>query len=218
MSSARLFDPFGTRDTFEVGGKKIGIYRLSKLEQLGLCKLAELPYSIRILLEAVLRNCDGYEVTEDDVKGLAGWKAEAALLRDLPGLSREDIRLLAAVGIHRAHMLTKFTAEELWQRIQRFRGSTPQPWHAWIRDRNSWPREEEIAEWIAIARMSTGEHRDLLALTSAETDDDEPDDDGPKPAGEHDHSSRKRTRRSRRARFSAASTRPRWSSAAFVAP
>jgi aconitate hydratase len=84
MSSARLFDPFGARDTFDVGGKKIGIYRLSKLEQLGLCKLAELPYSIRILLEAVLRNCDGYEVTEDDVKGLAGWKADKAVDVEIP--------------------------------------------------------------------------------------------------------------------------------------
>src|SRR5437868_11589766 len=74
-ASARLRDPFGARDTFSTSAGKIGIYRLSKLEQLGLCKLATLPYSIRILLEAVLRNCDGYEVTEDDVKGLAGWKA-----------------------------------------------------------------------------------------------------------------------------------------------
>jgi aconitate hydratase len=74
-SSARLQDPFGARDTFATSAGKLGIYRLSKLEQLGLCKVDTLPYSIRILLEAVLRNCDGYEVTEDDVKGLAGWSS-----------------------------------------------------------------------------------------------------------------------------------------------
>lgn len=73
-ASARLRDPFGARDTFSTSAGKIGIYRLSKLEQLGLCQLATLPYSIRVLLEAVLRNCDGYEVTEADVRGLAGWK------------------------------------------------------------------------------------------------------------------------------------------------
>ncbi|MCE9606840.1 MAG: aconitate hydratase AcnA, partial [Planctomycetia bacterium] len=83
-SSARLHDPFGARDTFNSASGKIGLYRLSKLEELGLCKLAELPYSIRILLEAVLRNCDGYKVTEDDVKGLAGWKADKAIDVEIP--------------------------------------------------------------------------------------------------------------------------------------
>ena len=66
-AAARSHDPFGARDTFDTGHGKAGIYRLSKLEQLGFCKVAQLPYSIRILLEAVLRTCDGYEVTEDDV-------------------------------------------------------------------------------------------------------------------------------------------------------
>ena len=61
-------DPFTARDTFETGGGKAGIYRLSKLEELGLGKVGRLPYSIRVLLESVLRNCDGYEVTEDDVQ------------------------------------------------------------------------------------------------------------------------------------------------------
>ncbi|MGC3968702.1 MAG: aconitate hydratase AcnA [Pirellulales bacterium] len=75
MASDRSRDMFGARDTFNTSAGKIGIYRLSKLEQLGLCRTADLPYSIRILLEAVLRNCDGYIVTEEDVKGLAGWKA-----------------------------------------------------------------------------------------------------------------------------------------------
>ena len=79
MSSvSRKQDPFGARDTFETGSGKAGIYRLSKLEQMGLCKVATLPYSIRILLEAVLRTCDGYEVTEQAVKQLAGWRTTDA--------------------------------------------------------------------------------------------------------------------------------------------
>lgn len=72
------FDPFSARDTFEAPGSygekgPVGIYRLSKLEEAGLCKVDALPFSIRILLESVLRNCDGYVVTEDDVKALAAW-------------------------------------------------------------------------------------------------------------------------------------------------
>lgn len=66
-------DPFSARDTFDAPQGPVGIYRLSKLEEAGLTKVAALPYSIRVLLESVLRNCDGYVVTEDDVKSLAAW-------------------------------------------------------------------------------------------------------------------------------------------------
>ncbi len=58
-------DPFSARDAFDTGSGKAGIYRLSKLEKLGLTKVDALPYSIRVLLEACLRTCDGYVVTED---------------------------------------------------------------------------------------------------------------------------------------------------------
>ncbi len=73
-----MFDPFSARDTFEAPGSfgekgPVGIYRLSKLEEAALCKVDTLPFSIRVLLESVLRNCDGYVVTEDDVKALAAW-------------------------------------------------------------------------------------------------------------------------------------------------
>jgi aconitate hydratase len=83
-TSARLHDPFGARDTFSTPSGKLGIYRLSKLEKLGLCKPATLPFSIRVLLESVLRNCDGYEVTEDDVRGMAGWQAGRSVDVEIP--------------------------------------------------------------------------------------------------------------------------------------
>jgi aconitate hydratase len=73
-------DPFGARDTFETGAGKAGIYRLSKLEQLGLTNVQALPFSIRVLLESCLRNCDGYVVNENDVKGLANWAATRGVL------------------------------------------------------------------------------------------------------------------------------------------
>ena len=78
------FDPFGARDTIATGSGPMGVYRLAKLEQLGLGQISRLPYSIRVLLEAVLRTCDGYQVTEDDVKNLAAWQAEAVAEIEIP--------------------------------------------------------------------------------------------------------------------------------------
>ncbi len=61
------------------------IYRLDKLAQAGIAKnLARLPCSIRILLEALLRNEDGYLVTADDVKRLANWDAQQTGGGELP--------------------------------------------------------------------------------------------------------------------------------------
>jgi aconitate hydratase len=73
-------DPFKARDAFETGSGQAGIYRLTKLEQLGLTKVEALPFSIRVLLESCLRNCDGYVVTENDVKALANWGASRGVL------------------------------------------------------------------------------------------------------------------------------------------
>jgi len=85
MSTVELkTDPFAARDTFKTGNGSAGIYRLSKLEDAGLGNMAALPYSIRVLLESLLRNCDGYEVTEEDVQALAAWKAEAPAQVEIP--------------------------------------------------------------------------------------------------------------------------------------
>jgi aconitate hydratase len=85
MSQAtRKVDPFGARDTFDSGQGPVGIYRLDRLEQAGLGQVSRLPFSIRLLLEAVLRNCDGYEVTEDDVRHLAAWNAASPAKLEIP--------------------------------------------------------------------------------------------------------------------------------------
>ncbi len=85
MSTVELkTDPFTARDTFKTGSGTAGIYRLSKLEDAGLGDIAALPYSIRVLLESLLRNCDGYEVTEEDVQALAGWNAAAPAAVEIP--------------------------------------------------------------------------------------------------------------------------------------
>ncbi|MEM8681355.1 MAG: aconitate hydratase AcnA, partial [Planctomycetota bacterium] len=77
-------DPFGARSTFEAPQGQVGIYRLAKLEEQGLGKMDALPYSIRTLLEALLRTCDGYVVSEDDVKNLAAWEAASPAKVEIP--------------------------------------------------------------------------------------------------------------------------------------
>ncbi len=79
-----VFDPFNSRDTFESSGESLGIYRLSALQDQSLGQIDQLPYSIRVLLEAVLRNCDEKIVTKEDVENLAKWNAEAPDKLEIP--------------------------------------------------------------------------------------------------------------------------------------
>ena len=71
-------DYFKSFDVLNVNGKKYGYYRLGALEEQGLTRLSSLPYSIRVLLEATLRSCDDFAVTEQDVKNLASWTPDVA--------------------------------------------------------------------------------------------------------------------------------------------
>ncbi|MDO5309573.1 MAG: aconitate hydratase AcnA [Planctomycetia bacterium] len=68
-------DYFKSLSTLTVGGKRYGYYRLLALEERGLTTLSRLPYSIRALLEATLRNCDEFAVSRADVENLARWTA-----------------------------------------------------------------------------------------------------------------------------------------------
>ena len=83
-SKMNKYDPFGTFEKRQTALGEVGVYSLARLEQSGLVRLAELPYSIRMLLEAVLRTCDGFEVTEDDVRALAAWKPAADRRPEIP--------------------------------------------------------------------------------------------------------------------------------------
>ena len=77
-------DPFNARHTLGTSGGDVTIYRLDALEKAGLCTLSKLPYSIRILLETLLRNAGGKLVSEDDVRSLSGWSAEAVPAGEVP--------------------------------------------------------------------------------------------------------------------------------------
>ncbi|MFT7632602.1 MAG: aconitate hydratase [Mariniblastus sp.] len=78
------FNSFGTRDTIQVAGQDVGIFRLSTLQDQGLGQIDRLPYSIRVLLESVLRNCDGTIVMEEDVHSLATWNAAEPAKVEIP--------------------------------------------------------------------------------------------------------------------------------------
>jgi aconitate hydratase len=65
-------DSFGSKDTLEVGGSSYQIYRLDKVEGLQ-DQIAKLPYSLKILLENLLRTEDGANITADHVRALAAW-------------------------------------------------------------------------------------------------------------------------------------------------
>ena len=71
-------DLFKARDVLKVGKKEYTYYRLDALEKAGLTKLGKLPYSIRIVLEAALRQCNDKEITQGDVKNIAAWKPQSA--------------------------------------------------------------------------------------------------------------------------------------------
>ncbi len=71
-------DPFKSRDVLKVGKSRYVIYRLDALEKAGLTKLSKLPYSIRIVLEAALRQCNDREITQNDVKNIAAWTPKGA--------------------------------------------------------------------------------------------------------------------------------------------
>ena len=77
-------NPFGARSPFDTGHGNADIFRLSALEDAGLTAIDKLPYSIRILLESVLRNCDGQLVTEEDVLSLARWEAQSVAQQEIP--------------------------------------------------------------------------------------------------------------------------------------
>jgi aconitate hydratase len=79
-----LKDPFGARAKFDTGNGEAYIYRLDKLTKDGIGQIDRLPFSIKILVEALLRECDGYAVAQDDVVGLAGWNAASPALNEIP--------------------------------------------------------------------------------------------------------------------------------------
>ncbi|PYV32779.1 MAG: aconitate hydratase AcnA [Acidobacteria bacterium] len=84
VPAANLKDPFGARAALDTKGGRAAIYRLDALEKRGVGRVSSLPFSIKVLLENLLRNIDGTLVTEEDAAALAGWNAAAPASREVP--------------------------------------------------------------------------------------------------------------------------------------
>src|SRR5437762_12843871 len=76
---------FDSLQPFDLGnGSKGSFYSLPTLEKAGVGAISKLPVSIRLVLESVLRNCDGKRVSESNVKALANWKPNAPRTEEIP--------------------------------------------------------------------------------------------------------------------------------------
>lgn len=69
---------------FELNGKTYNYYDLNALEEAGLGKIARLPFSIRVLLESLVRQHDGHQIKDEHVEGLAKWGTKAGEGVDVP--------------------------------------------------------------------------------------------------------------------------------------
>ncbi len=78
-----LPNPFNTLQKFTANGAEHSFYSLPALEKAGF-NVKKLPVSIRLVLESLLRNCDGKRVSEQAVKDLATWAAKAERVEEIP--------------------------------------------------------------------------------------------------------------------------------------
>src|SRR5216117_3599247 len=81
----QVHNPFDSLQTFDLGdGQQGSFYSLPALEKAGVGAISTLPVSIRLVLESVLRNCDGNKVTEANVRALAQWKPREQRAEEIP--------------------------------------------------------------------------------------------------------------------------------------
>jgi aconitate hydratase len=82
---SQLHNLFNSLQSFDLGdGRQGRLYSLPSLEKAGLGRISRLPVSLRLVLESVLRNCDGRRVTEQNLRDLAGWQPKAQRTQEVP--------------------------------------------------------------------------------------------------------------------------------------
>jgi aconitate hydratase len=78
-------NPFDSLQTFSSASGPVGrFFSLTQLEKSSVGPVSRLPHSIRVVLESVLRHCDGEKITEDDVRALANWQPNAKRIEEIP--------------------------------------------------------------------------------------------------------------------------------------
>ncbi|MEO6184064.1 MAG: aconitate hydratase, partial [Verrucomicrobiota bacterium] len=76
---------FNSLREFDLGnGQRGSFYSLPALEAAGIGVISKLPISIRLVLESILRNCDGKKVTEQNIRALATWDPMARRTEEIP--------------------------------------------------------------------------------------------------------------------------------------
>jgi len=75
---------FGTRSTLNTAEGSVEYFSLSKLADSGFTEIDRLPFSIKILLENLVRNEDGNLITTNTIKNMAEWKADASVCHEVP--------------------------------------------------------------------------------------------------------------------------------------
>lgn len=81
---ARHSDPFGAKVETTFDGQSIRYWRLSALDAINKGQTQRLPFSIKVLLESVLRQLDNFQVTEQDIRSLANWAPDLSGAREVP--------------------------------------------------------------------------------------------------------------------------------------
>ena len=84
MTNSTLVDSFGARSSLTTGSGEYDYFRLARLEEEGIGNIAEIPFSIRVLLESALRNENGREVTKEDVVALAKYEPRRKTGTEIP--------------------------------------------------------------------------------------------------------------------------------------
>src|SRR4029079_19300736 len=92
---------FNTRATLTVGGQRYQYFSLPALERAGYTGLARLPYSLKILLENLLRREDGRFVDRDDIETLAGWDVTSKVAKEIAFMPAR-VTLQEVHGVHAA--------------------------------------------------------------------------------------------------------------------
>ena len=77
--------PFDSLQTFNSDSGPVGqFFSLPQLEKNGVGPVSRLPHSLRVVLESVLRNCDGEKITEDDIREIANWQPNGNRTEEIP--------------------------------------------------------------------------------------------------------------------------------------
>ena len=109
-----MSDAFSTVRTFTTGNGKSGsYYSLPALEEKGVGPISRLPISIRIVLESVLRNCDGKKVAMKDVETLANWNAKAPALEEIAGSLGEKVKIVKLNVDENPHTAAKYGIQSI---------------------------------------------------------------------------------------------------------